>query len=176
RIVSAGTTSRWPRWTPRISGSAASWGSPRCRGPDRRSKPSSRASWARSSRRSRARCSSAKSNICEALPRGVPMTGPRREKVSDLIREEVARLIQSEMHDNRLGFVTVTEVRMSPDLKHARIYVSLLAEGTARDQAMEALGAARGFIRRRIGQTLRLKHTPDLQFSLDTSMEYGARI
>ena len=104
------------------------------------------------------------------------MTGPRREKVSDLIREEVARLIQSEMHDTRLGFVTVTEVRMSPDLKHARIYVSLLAEGAAREQAMDALGAARGFIRRRIGQTLRLKHTPDIHFSLDTSIEYGARI
>src|SRR5262245_43442859 len=104
------------------------------------------------------------------------MTGPRREKVSDLVREEVARLLQSEVHDSRLGFITVTEVRMSPDLKHARVFVSLLAEGRARDHAMEALAAARGFIRRRIGQTLRLRHTPDIQFTLDTSIEYGARI
>jgi len=104
------------------------------------------------------------------------MTGPRREKVSDLVREEVARLLQVEMHDTRLGFITVTEVRMSSDLKHARVYVSLLSEGPAREQALQALTAARGFIRRRLGQTLRLRYTPEITFAVDASLEYGARI
>ncbi|HZI93417.1 MAG TPA: 30S ribosome-binding factor RbfA [Patescibacteria group bacterium] len=104
------------------------------------------------------------------------MAGPRREKVSDLVREEVARLLQAEVHDVRLGFITVTDVTMSPDLKHARVYVSMLAEGEPRENAMMALKAASGFIRRRIGQTLRLRHTPQISFALDTSIEYGARI
>ena len=65
---------------------------------------------------------------------------------------------------------------MSPDLRQARVYVSLLSEGEARVEAMQALEAARGFIRRRLGQTLRLRHTPQIVFDLDTSIEYGARI
>ena len=104
------------------------------------------------------------------------MPGPRREKVSDLIRHEVARLLQTEVHDARLGFVTVTEVRMSPDLKHARVFVSILEEGEKRDEAMTGLRAAAGFIRHRLGRNLRLRYTPAIDFSLDSTMEYGARI
>ena len=104
------------------------------------------------------------------------MSGPRREKVSDLVRDEVARLIHSELHDVRIGFITVTGVSMSNDLKHARVFVSILQTGEAREQAMEALSDARGFIRRRVGQTLRLRYTPDISFRIDTSIEYGAKI
>jgi ribosome-binding factor A len=102
--------------------------------------------------------------------------GVRREKVSELVLGEVARLLQFEVQDSRLGFVTVTGVEMSSDLKHARVFVSLLAEGEARDEALVALRAARGFIRRRLGQTLRLRYTPEIVFILDTSIEYGAKI
>jgi len=104
------------------------------------------------------------------------MAGPRRDKVSDLVREEVARLLQMEVHDARLGFVTVTDVRMSADLKHARVFVSLMSSGPARQHALEALDAVRSFVRRRLGQTLRLRYTPEIVFALDTSIEYGARI
>lgn len=104
------------------------------------------------------------------------MSGPRREKVSDLVRDEVARLIHTELHDVRIGFVTITGVEMSADLKHARVFVSMLQEGPAREQAMQALGAARSFIRRRVGQTLRLRYTPEISFRIDPSIEYGARI
>lgn len=104
------------------------------------------------------------------------MPGPRHEMVSDLVRDEVARLLQTELHDTRLGFVTVTGVSMSGDLKHARVFVSMLQEGPAREQAMEALKASRGFIRRRLGQTLRLRYTPEIAFRLDTSIEYGSHI
>ena len=104
------------------------------------------------------------------------MSTTRREKVSDVIREEVALLLQTELHDARLGFTTITEVRMSADLKHARIFVSLLSEGAAREEAMSALTAARGFIRRRLAERLRLRHTPEIIFALDTSLERGARI
>lgn len=104
------------------------------------------------------------------------MPGPRREKVSDLIKHEVARLLQTEVHDARLGFITVTEVRMSPDLKHARVFVSILEEGDKREEAMAGLRAATGFIRRELGHNLRLRYTPTVDFSLDTTIEYGARI
>jgi ribosome-binding factor A len=104
------------------------------------------------------------------------MPGARQEKVSDLVRDEVARLIQTEMHDTRLGFVTVTGVSLSRDLKHARVFVSMLQEGPERDQSMEALVAARGFIRKRLGRTLRLRYTPEIAFHLDTSIEYGSHI
>jgi len=104
------------------------------------------------------------------------MSGPRRDKVSDLIKHEVARLLQTDVHDARLGFITVTEVRMSPDLKHARVFVSVLEQGQKREEAMAGLRAAAGFIRRQLGRNLRLRYTPALVFTLDTTMEYGARI
>jgi len=104
------------------------------------------------------------------------MAGLRREKVSDLIQQEIARLLQTEMHDTRLGFVTVTGVSMSNDLRHARVFVSTLEAGEAREEALAALEAARGFLRKRIGQTLQLRYTPELTFLLDTSIEHGARI
>jgi len=104
------------------------------------------------------------------------MTGSRLEKVADLVREEVARLLQTELHDRRLGFITITQVVMSSDLRHARIYVSVLAQQEARAQAMSALQTARGFIRRRLGETLKLRYTPEITFSLDTTGEYADRI
>ncbi len=85
-------------------------------------------------------------------------------------------MLQFEVNDSRVGFVTVTGVRVSSDLRHARVFVSLLAKGDERERAMEAIRTASGFLRRRIGQTLRLRYTPELVFSLDTSIEKGARI
>jgi ribosome-binding factor A len=104
------------------------------------------------------------------------MTGSRKHRVSDLIQQEVARLLQTEMHDTRLGFLTVTGVSMTNDLRHARVFVSTLASGEAREEALRALEAARGFLRRRLGQTLRLRFTPELTFAFDASIEQGARI
>lgn len=104
------------------------------------------------------------------------MNGPRRDKVSDLIQKEVASLLQREVHDVRLGFVTVTSVRMSSDLRHARVFVSVMAEGEKRKETMAALESARGFIRGRLGQNLHLRYTPVLAFEIDTSIETGARI
>ncbi|MGH9868381.1 MAG: 30S ribosome-binding factor RbfA [Candidatus Polarisedimenticolia bacterium] len=103
-------------------------------------------------------------------------SGPRKERVSDLIQEEVARLLQTSMHDARLKFVTVTAVSMTSDLRHARIHVSTLAEGEAREETMRALESARGFIRKRLAGTLQLRFTPDIVFEFDTSIERGARI
>lgn len=100
----------------------------------------------------------------------------RAEKVADLVQREIARLLQFEVHDARLGFVTVTEVRMSGDLRHARVFVSSLAGAEAHERILGALEDARGFVRRRLAQTLQLKRTPEIRFEIDTSLEYGSRI
>ena len=104
------------------------------------------------------------------------MTGSRSERVADQIQREVARVLHFEMHDARLGFITVTGVKVSPDLGHARIFVSLLSEGKARDEAMKTLDAARGFIRHHIATSLRLRRTPEIVFTIVNSIEQGARI
>ena len=104
------------------------------------------------------------------------MAGQRKAKVAELIQEEVARLLTAEVHDGRLGFVTVTGVTMSGDLRYARIQVSVLEEGSRRAEIMQKLEAEKGAIRRQLAQALRLRYTPEISFHLDTSLETSARI
>ena len=104
------------------------------------------------------------------------MTGSRTERVADQIQRAVAHVLQFELHDARLGFITVTGVKVSPDLGHARVFVSFLSEGKARDEAMKALEASRGFVRHHVATSLRLRRTPEIVFTIDTSIEQGARI
>lgn len=104
------------------------------------------------------------------------MQGERRDRVSDLIQKEVARLLQREVHDSRVGFVTVTGVDMSSDLRNARIFVSVLGDEENRKETQAALDSARGFIRSRIGRNLHLRFTPEISFQIDTTIEKGARI
>jgi ribosome-binding factor A len=104
------------------------------------------------------------------------MTSSRKERVAESVREAVASILQEEIHAARTGFVTVTHVKISPDLRHARVFVSVLAGGELRETTMHALEAATGFVRHRVGQTLRLRHTPEIVFELDESIEESARI
>ena len=104
------------------------------------------------------------------------MTSSRKERVAESVREAVASILQEEVHAARTGFVTVTHVKISPDLRHARIFVSVLAGGEQRAATLEALAGAAGFVRRRVGQVLRLRYTPEIVFELDETIEQGARI
>lgn len=99
----------------------------------------------------------------------------RSQRVSDLIREEVADILMYRMKDPRIGFVTVTGVDLSDDLKLARVFVSIL-KPEEREQTMEILNAAKPFIRSSLGKRLKMKFTPAVEFRLDTSIEYGYRI
>ena len=80
----------------------------------------------------------------------------RTERVDELLKQEIARVIR-DLKDPRVGFATVMDVRTSPDLRHARVYVSVLGEESARRAAIEALEGARGFVRARIGEAVTLK-------------------
>jgi len=90
---------------------------------------------------------------------------------------ELADLIQRELKDPRVGFVTVTEVRMSPDLKHARVYVSVFEGGEeGKQESVAALQRAEGFLRRSLGRRLRLRYVPHLRFVVDDTLDHSARI
>jgi ribosome-binding factor A len=104
------------------------------------------------------------------------MSGRRQERVGDLIRDEVSEIIQREMNDPRLGFVSITRVELSPDLRYARLFVSVFADETARKQALVALNNASGFIRRVLAPRLRMRTIPELTFRLDQSMEHAENV
>jgi len=93
-----------------------------------------------------------------------------------LIRREVSNVIARDLSDPRIGFVTITDVHVSPDLKHARLYVSVLGEGRAAEESIEALRGALGFIRRRIAPHLDLRYTPELTISYDDTEVRAGRI
>ena len=104
------------------------------------------------------------------------MTGRRPHQVADLIRHELASLIQQDLRDPGVGFVTVTGVRMSPDLGTARVYISVLGDSTREAEALEALRRAAGYLRRRLSGRVYLKKMPELTFHSDASIKQGARI
>ena len=100
----------------------------------------------------------------------------RPEQVADQVRMTVGELLLRQLHDPRIGFTTVTGVKMSPDLRFARIYVSVYGGDEAKKKTLEGLHAAAGFIRRELGHQLKLRYTPEIAFEYDESVEYGAHI
>ena len=97
-------------------------------------------------------------------------------RVNESLREVLAAAITTEMKDPRIGFVTVTDVDTSPDLRAARVYVSVLGSEAERDSAMEGLNSAHGFLQGKIASEMRMKRTPTLSFHYDESIERGVRL
>jgi ribosome-binding factor A len=104
------------------------------------------------------------------------MHSPRASRVGDQIREELASLLTRQVHDPGIGFVTITHVKVSPDLQQARVYYTTIGDEKARKESGRALGRATPFLRRQIGQRLRLKRVPELTFFYDETIEKGDRI
>jgi ribosome-binding factor A len=104
------------------------------------------------------------------------MTAGRMRRVDEAVREVLSGAITSELKDPRVGFVTVTAVETSPDLRHARVFVSVLGEGPVRRRSLDGLRSAHGYLQRRVAEELRLKHTPTLEFVYDDSVDRGMRI
>jgi ribosome-binding factor A len=104
------------------------------------------------------------------------MAGPRMRRVDEALREVLSDAISSDLQDPRVGFITVTQVKTSPDLRHARVYVSVLGDEASRQDSLEGLRSAHGFLQSRMAAALRLKHTPTLTFEYDHSVDRGMRI
>lgn len=104
------------------------------------------------------------------------MQGKRLDRVNQLIKEEISLLLQRELKDPRLGFVTVTEVDTTQDLRSAKVFVSVLGGEEQWAASLAALESARGFIRNWLRGHLDLRVTPTLDFRADRSMEHAANI
>ena len=100
----------------------------------------------------------------------------RVEKVQELMKQEVSQIILHELKDPRIGFVTVTQVEATGDLRIAKIYVSLMGSEKQVRDCWEGLSSSLGFIRREIGKRIRLHFTPELSFQIDKSLDYSAHI
>ena len=102
--------------------------------------------------------------------------GSRPERVADQIRAEVSSMIARDLQDPGIGFMTITRVQVSPDLQHARVYYTTLGDPAARKNTGKALDRASSFMRRQIGQRLRLRRAPELEFVFDESIAHQDRV
>jgi ribosome-binding factor A len=100
----------------------------------------------------------------------------RMRRVDEAMRVVLSEAIASGLKDPRVGFVTVTGVKTSPDLRHAQVYVSVLGSEPERADSLQGLRSAHGYLQRRLARELKLKHTPSLSFHYDDSIDHGMRI
>jgi ribosome-binding factor A len=105
------------------------------------------------------------------------MTSHRPDRVGDQIRQELSELLsRGAVHDPGIGFITLTRVKVSPDLQLARVYYTTLGDEAARKQTAKALERATGFLRRHLGERVRLRRVPELQFQFDESVAHQDRV
>jgi ribosome-binding factor A len=104
------------------------------------------------------------------------MAAGRMRRVNEAVREVLSARIAEGLDDPRIGFVTVTSVETSPDLRHARVYVSVLGSQSERDATLAGLESAHGLLQQSIAAELRMKRTPTLRFVFDDSIDRGMRI
>jgi ribosome-binding factor A len=104
------------------------------------------------------------------------MAAPRMRRVNEVLREVIGAAISSDLSDPRIGFVTVTSVETSPDLRTAKVFVSVLGDEEAREASLAALRSSHGVLQSRIAAETRMKRTPTLSFHYDSTVEQGMRI
>jgi ribosome-binding factor A len=100
----------------------------------------------------------------------------RIDRVDELLRQEIGSLLAKELADPRIGFATITDVETSPDLRHAKVWVSVIGGKSDRVETVRALQASMGFVRHELGKRLRIKRIPALHINLDDSAERGTRV
>lgn len=104
------------------------------------------------------------------------MAAGRMRRVDEAVREVLSDAISTNLKDPRVGFVTVTAVKTSRDLRHARVYLSVLGDDAARQETLAGLRSAHGFLQAELSRQLNLKHTPVLTFEYDETVERAARL
>lgn len=104
------------------------------------------------------------------------MSATRLQKMNKLLKEELSRIIREDMNDPRLGMVSITDIVLSFDLKQAKVYISAYGTTEERKSSILALTSASRFLRGEVARQLELRHTPELKFLFDDSLERGARI
>lgn len=107
---------------------------------------------------------------------GVPHDESAHRALRELFKEETSAILQRNLKDPRIGFVSVTDVELTPDLRHARIFVSIYGDAEAKARTMEGLRSAEGFVRTELAHRIRLRHVPEVTFRIDESIEQGDRV
>ena len=102
--------------------------------------------------------------------------GIRSEKVKVQLKRELSRILREDLKDPRIGFVTVTRIDLTGDLRYAKVYFSVLGDDINQESNVEGIQSAQGFIRKMIGERLKLKYVPELSFRLDKSIEYSMKL
>jgi ribosome-binding factor A len=102
------------------------------------------------------------------------MRGKRSDKVGDQMREEISEILLKELKDPRIGFVTITKVAVTDDLRQAKVYYSVFGGEQEKEDSFQGLESATGYIKRELGRRMRLKYMPEITFLFDDSLEYGA--
>ena len=100
----------------------------------------------------------------------------RSQRIQELLLEEISKLLQSGLKDPRIGFTTLTRVEVSDNLKHAKVYVSVMGTEKEKTDTLEALISAKGFIRNSLGKNLYLRYLPELEFKKDENAEHVEKI
>src|SRR5438132_8550380 len=104
------------------------------------------------------------------------MASTRQERIQQLLIEEISDILRREVNDPRIGFITVTGADVTPDLRHGRVYVTILGSEAEQAEALKGLRSAARFIRREFGKRVDLRVTPEIEFRIDTGIAHGARI
>src|SRR5579871_3636674 len=104
------------------------------------------------------------------------MTTWRQEQLAEVIAEELSDLIRMRMKDPRIGFASITDVELTADLRHAKVFVSVMGSEEEQKLSLASLTRASGFLRHELAQRLTIRHTPELSFKLDQSIERGVHL
>jgi ribosome-binding factor A len=104
------------------------------------------------------------------------MSSARSERVQEALRQEISRIVQSEINDPRLGFLTITSVELTRDLRFAKVYFSVLGEDKKKSLALKGLNSAKGYIKGLLSDRIKLKFMPGIEFKIDESIEHTKKI
>lgn len=104
------------------------------------------------------------------------MSNMRAERVGEQMKQEIMDIVNNKVKDPRVGFLTITDVELTNDLSHAKVYLTVLGSNKEIDNTFKALEKAKGFIKSELGSRMRLRIIPDLTFEYDKSIEYGNKI
>ena len=104
------------------------------------------------------------------------MSNMRAERVGEHMKQEIMDIVNNKVKDPRVGFLTITDVELTNDLSHAKVYLTVLGSNKEIDNTFKALEKAKGFIKSELGSRMRLRIIPDLTFEYDKSIEYGNKI
>lgn len=102
--------------------------------------------------------------------------GIRSERVEGQLKKEISKILQEDLKDPRIGFVTITRIDLTGDLRYARVYFSILGDDAAKEESLKGIKSAIGFIRKLIAERMDLRYVPELYFKLDNSLEYSINL